>query len=396
MALGHLFVELEEIMVEEHYFRRVVEALKPCLEFYQSEKGGSETWQLYLQMQDFPAWRTFMEQVFKEYTAVAVPARVPVSVVICTRNRARQLHQCLLMLQKLTCLPSEIIVIDNAPIDDDTQEVTGQFSTVTYVREPRIGLDIARNTGVDAASFPIVAFVDDDVQVDPLWVYHVWKTFDDPETAAMTGLVIASELETEAQYIFEKFWSFNRGYTDVVYGSSFFNKHLHHGPPVWRIGAGANMAFRKAVFEEVGKFDEILDVGAAGCNGDSEMWYRILANGYKIHYNPRAVVFHEHRNELKNLRKQIFFYMRGFTTAALLQQKQLKEANYKKRLFRYLPKHYCQLIIRGFPRYRSRNRTLWAEIKGILSGYLFYLRNNKKSSVVGYRNSQKSKKLNLA
>jgi hypothetical protein len=41
--------------------------------------------------------------------------------------------------------------------------------------------------------------------------------------------------------------------------------------------AGANMAFRNAI-ESVNYFDDRLDVGAAGCSGDSEIWFRILAN----------------------------------------------------------------------------------------------------------------------
>jgi hypothetical protein len=115
-----------------------------------------------------------------------------------------------------------------------------------------------------------------------------------------------------------------------------------------------------------------LTYDAAGCNGDSEMWYRILHAGSSIHYNPRAIVFHEHRKETDGLKKQLFFYMRGFTVAALLQQKQQQEAGYKRHLFRVLPKYYAGLIKRGFPRYQSRTSTIWAEMKGIVSGLIFY------------------------
>jgi GT2 family glycosyltransferase len=272
------------------------------------------------------------------------------------------------------------VVVDNAPSDTATRDVVQGFEEVRYIKEPRIGLDIARNAGVVAAAFPVVAFVDDDVVVDPLWLYRVWETFQDPATAAMTGLVIAMKLDTEAQYIFEKHWSFNRGYCDKVYDSHFFSSTLAKGPPVWLIGAGANMAFRKDVFEEVGYFNELLDVGAAGCNGDSEMWYRILAQGHRIHYNPRAVVYHEHRKEIKGLKKQIFFYMRGFTAAALLQQEQHQEAGYKRHLFRKLPVYYSKLVTSGFPRYRYRTKTVWVEIMGVLSGLAFYVKNRNHES----------------
>jgi GT2 family glycosyltransferase len=82
------------------------------------------------------------------------------------------------------------------------------------------------------------------------------------------------------------------------------------------------MAFRKTVFEKAGLFDERLDAGAAGCNGDSEMWFRILACGGQIVYDPLPVVYHRHRTDMKQFKRQIFNYMRGFTAAALIQHKQ--------------------------------------------------------------------------
>ena len=66
--------------------------------------------------------------------------------------------------------------------------------------------------------------------------------------------------------------------------------------------------------------------------------------------------------------------MRGFTIAALIQQEQYPEANYKKRLFKILPAYYLNRVKSGFPKYRGINRTLWVEIKGLLSGYALYVK----------------------
>ncbi|TXK23331.1 glycosyltransferase [Pontibacter qinzhouensis] len=394
VALAHFFIEPGQEVTEEQYYQKLVAVLEPSLLFYGAKPAAN--WARFVVERDVTTLSAFMNPLFEAFIPSSVPAKLPVSVVICTRNRARQLDQCIRMLQQLTCLPAEIVVIDNAPSDASSCEVVARFPDVTYVKEPRAGLDIARNTGVAAANYPIVAFVDDDVLVDPLWIYQVYQTFQNPEINAMTGLVIASELETEAQEIFEKHWSFNRGYTDVLYDTSFFTKHLFHGPPVWEMGAGANMAFRKSVFEKVGLFDEILDAGAAGCNGDSEMWYRILSHGFGVHYNPRAIVYHEHRRELGNLKKQIYAYMRGFTVAALLQQDQVPKANYKRRFYKYLPKHYLRLTIRGFPRYRSRNLTLWAEMKGIVAGFFYYRRNKQFSTALRHKQPEPGRLLKTA
>ncbi|WP_162053292.1 glycosyltransferase [Pontibacter pamirensis] len=381
VALGHLFIGTDEKLSDASFRDKFIAAIRPAVEQYTAPIHKRDVqWEQLLQHRRYEEWKRWMCTAMSAWTAAAIPEKVPVSVIICTRDRASSLQNCLMQLHQLICLPEEIIVVDNAPVNDNTKEVVLQFEGVTYVREPRPGLDIARNTGVLSANMPVVAYTDDDVQVHPLWVYRVWETFQDEAVAAMTGLVIAAKLDTEAQLIFEKYWSFNRGFTDKLYNSVYFNETLAKGPPVWEIGAGANMAFRKEVLEKVGLFDELLDVGAAGCNGDSEMWYRILESGHTIHYNPRAVVHHEHRREIEGLKKQIFYYLRGFTTAALLQQRLRREAGYKRHLFQVLPLYYMKLIWEGFPFYNFQYRTLWAEIKGILSGLVFYLRNRRPTS----------------
>ena len=236
---------------------------------------------------------------------------------------------------------------------------------------------MARNTGVLQANCSVVAYIDDDVTLHPLFTYNVWQAFQDETVSAMTGLVIAARLDTKAQLIFEKFWSFNRGYVDVVYDESFFNTRMLQGPPVWEIGAGANMAFRKSIFLKAGYFNELLDAGAAGCNGDSEMWFRILLNGGKILYNPRIVVWHEHRREMKEFIQQIYYYMRGFTVAALCQQEQTPMAGYKKKIAEY-PRGFAQKIMRGFPAYNNEYKTLTAEIRGVIAGLFFFHRHKKR------------------
>jgi hypothetical protein len=78
-------------------------------------------------------------------------------------------------------------------------------------------------------------------------------------------------------------------------------------------GVGANMAFRRQVFAEVGNFDVALDVGTAsrGC-GDIEMFHRILAKGYATFYEPSAFGWHLHRRRDKALSKQLQDNGHGF------------------------------------------------------------------------------------
>lgn len=381
IPLGHLFLKPGRHADAAEVRRAMLKAVEPAVAFYAAKHGSStgDYNEAFLR-NDHAGFTAAMETVFAEPVRTPEPGPVEISVIICTRNRAALLRRCLDQLVSQQWLPAEIIVVDNAPGDDQTRRVVAKYPGVSYHREPRPGLDIARNTGARLAHKPLVAYVDDDVLIHPGWTYRVWEAFQDPEIAAMTGLVIASSLDTESQLIFEQFWSFNRGYRDKLFDRSFIQKSLAEGPPVWEIGAGANMAFRKPVLEEVGYFDERLDVGAAGCSGDSEIWFRILSKGMRMVYTPRAVVYHEHRKELHALRRQLFHYTRGFAAAALIQQTQNEQAGYRKHLYRVLPQYYWELLKKGFPRYRARYRTVFYEIFGLLSGMLFFRRNRKKPS----------------
>ncbi|NTS43101.1 MAG: glycosyltransferase [Chitinophagaceae bacterium] len=379
IALGHLYTEPYQSFTQKEFSNWVVEAIEATVQSYaENAQVNQEAWQE-LMVLGFNNWQRWMVTVFSPFQRNAQITSVPVSVVICTRNRANQLRKCLQSLQYQACAPQEILVVDNAPLDDSTRMVVKEFENVRYIVETKPGLDFARNSGARNAKCPVVAYADDDVEVHPLWAYRVWETFQDPSVFGMTGLVIAKELNTKAQVLFEKKFSFNRGYVDKRYDSAFFKSSL--ASPDWRLGPGANMAFRKEVFEKVGYFDELLDVGpgAAGCDGDSEMYFRVLNGGYTMCYNPRAISFHKHRKELPELKKQVYDYYRGWSAAALVQQQMNHRANYTRLVFKRYPYHCLLKIIKGFPNYRGwLYETMWIEMKGYLSGLYFYVKNRNR------------------
>lgn len=229
---------------------------------------------------------------------------VKVSVVICTRDRPDDLQRCLTSLENQIRKPEQIVVVDNASKDERTMLVARQAG-VDYVREERPGLDVARNTGARTAAGDIIAYTDDDVVLHHRWLERLVAAFDSEEIWAVTGLVLPAELETYAQYVFERHWGFGRGFVTRDFGPAFYERQRRYGCPTWEIGAGASMAFRRQLFDRVGPFDERLDVGAAGCSGDSECWYRILHQGGTCRYDPRAVAFHYHRRSFEGLARQI-------------------------------------------------------------------------------------------
>jgi glycosyltransferase involved in cell wall biosynthesis len=295
-----------------------------------------------------------------------------VSVVICTRDRPEELARCLSSFVAQSLRADEIIVVDNASVDDRTR-LAAEAAGAKYVREARPGLDIARNTGALAAVSNIVAYTDDDVVLHPDWLRNLVSAFDAPEIDAVTGLVLPAELTTEAQYIFESAWGFGKGYKRIDFDSAFYDRTRHRGCPAWNIGAGASMAFRREVFGRLGLFDIRLDVGAAGCSGDSEYWYRILHNGGICRYEPTAVAYHFHRQTENGLAKQITAYMRGHSAALLVQFERTRESGNILRLFLILPLYYTRMLAaRLIMGPRSTNRFLLQQLRGCLEGIVYY------------------------
>lgn len=298
-----------------------------------------------------------------------------VSVVVCTRDRPEQLEHCLRSLQALFQPPQQIVVVDNAPRSDSTRQLVARFPNVQYVLEPRPGLSVARNTGIAHSTGDLIAFTDDDVVVHPNWLIGLQQGFDDAIVMAVTGLMLPAELESEAQIIFQQgvggpSW----GFRALIFDARFFDEMKPRGVPVWRIGAGASMAFRREVFDRLGYFDERLGAGASGCSEDSELWYRVLAAGFSCRYEPRAVIYHYHRKDLDSLKHQAYQYMRGHIAALLIQFDRYHHWGNLRRLAITLPTYYTKLLIRAvLSGFKQRHSTVLTEILGCLSGIKFYL-----------------------
>jgi GT2 family glycosyltransferase len=232
-----------------------------------------------------------------------------ITAVVCTRDRTDDLSFCLDALTNLNYPKLDLLVVDNAPSNDATQELVREnYPEVRYVREPRPGLDWARNRAILEAQGEIIAFTDDDVVADKEWINALARIFiENPEVMAVTGLVIPYELETRAQIFFEMYGGFGRGFKRKWYhsGNRGINKNSFHlGAGIF--GTGANMAYRRCLFNEIGGFDPALDVGTVtNGGGDLEMFFRVLHEGHVLVYEPEAVVQHRHRRKYENLKSQL-------------------------------------------------------------------------------------------
>jgi GT2 family glycosyltransferase len=297
-----------------------------------------------------------------------------VTVAICTRNRPEDLKRCMEALMKLPDDGQEIMVVDNCPSNEDTMHLVATYRRARYVREPRRGLNVARNRALREASCPIVAFSDDDAVPDENWLRALTRNFDRDRVACVTGLTMPLELESEGQKAFEKYNSFSKGFEKRIFNS------LHNPLNTGKVGAGANMALRKSALELVGEFDEALDAGTpTHSGGDHEYFSRILRAGYYIVYDPEALNWHKHRRTMEETKHAVYGYGVGvyaYWTKLFWHEKELSVLKLPWGWFfnNQLP----SLIRSVFKRHGYQPLELvLAELKGCLNGPAAYFKSRR-------------------
>jgi glycosyltransferase involved in cell wall biosynthesis len=226
-----------------------------------------------------------------------------ISVVLCTYNRCESLATALESAAGLQVPESswmEILVVDNNS-RDCTREVIERFcrkhpSRFRYVFEPRQGLANARNAGIREARGEIVVFMDDDVTVDPEWVEILAAKLRTGDWAGAGGRVVPEREFSAPAWLSLK----NLGGVLALFDLGDLAGELRQPP------YGANMAFRKEMFEKHGGFRA--DLGRIGNNllsgEDTEFGRRLLDAGEHLWYEPSAIVYHAMQQE--RLKKEYF------------------------------------------------------------------------------------------
>jgi glycosyltransferase involved in cell wall biosynthesis len=218
-----------------------------------------------------------------------------ITVILCTYNRCQILAKALDSVAVLKLPESvewEILVVDNNSrdqtrrvVEDFRQRFPGRFR---YLFEPRQGKSYALNSGIQEALGDVVAFMDDDVTVEPTWLQNLTAHLDQSEWVGAAGRIVLqwpkslpAWLSTTGPYARCPFPDFDLGQE---------TKELTRPP------FGANMAFRKTMFEKYGGFRTDLGPSASReipCpNEDVEFGRRLLDAGEHLRYEPSAVVYH--------------------------------------------------------------------------------------------------------
>jgi GT2 family glycosyltransferase len=228
------------------------------------------------------------------------------SIVIPTRNRPRQLQKLLGSLAALE-FPRErfeVMVVDDggdAPLESIVAPFATRLPLKTIRREPG-GPARARNTGVQAATARYVAFIDDDCEPQTDWLRSMEKALAENPGTMIGGRTVnglpSNPYSTASQFII-----------NMVY--AYYNQNPQDG----RFFATNNMALPRERFAELGGFDEDYVTSAAE---DRDLCDRWRQAGFKMVYQPGAVIRHSHELNLLSFCRQHFTYGRG---AVLFQRK---------------------------------------------------------------------------
>lgn len=251
--------------------------------------------------------------------APADPPLPTMSVVIGTRDRPDQLEVALDSVLALDYPRFDVIVVDNASDGPETIGVVERLAAsspvdLRCVGEPRPGLANARNTGLRAASGEVVAFTDDDVVVDPLWLRRLADGFArSPDVACVTGLVPSGEVRTPVQAYFEQRVSWASSCRSREFSLRLPPRDVPLFPfQVGLFGTGANFAMRREDAFALGGFDEAFGVGSPTRGGeDIDMFVRVIVGGHSLAFEPSAIVWHRHRSDLAALEHQAIGYGTG-------------------------------------------------------------------------------------
>ena len=211
-----------------------------------------------------------------------------VSVIVCSYNGDRTLRDCLDGLRKLDYPDFEVIVVNDGSTDE-TSAIAAEYD-FQLINTPNRGLGSARNTGLQAATGEIVAYIDSDARPDPHWLMHLAAAFRESPHAGMGGPNIAPP---GGGFTAQCVANAPGGPIHVLLSDS----EAEHIP-------GCNMAFRAAALEAIEGFDTRFS--AAG--DDVDVCWRIRDRGWTLGFSPAAVVWHHPRSSVRAYWRQQLTY----------------------------------------------------------------------------------------
>ena len=248
-----------------------------------------------------------------------------VTVIIATYNRAALLDECLDHVGRQRFSPGdEILVVDNGSTDDTAAVVARHQPraavALRLLREPLPGKSRAIARALDVATGDILAFTDDDVNVDDDWLEAVREALGDPGVALVGGPVRPRWQATVPRWIRRARDRYPRLGAPLAL--------LDYGDRPLALGArtvlGANLAVRREAFTQAGGFPAHLGKrrGTLRSGEDHELCRRVQEAGFRAIYLPTAAVQHWVPAERARVPYVLrWFYWSGITHARMDQDR---------------------------------------------------------------------------
>jgi glycosyltransferase involved in cell wall biosynthesis len=254
------------------------------------------------------------------------PAPIDASLtVVIPTNRREALPTVLASLAAQTDKDFDVLIVDNSR-DGEVARTLTEFEglVIKSCHEPTPGVARARNRGLSEVTSEYTAWIDDDEVADPNWIAWLKRGFASPtKPAAVAGVMLPAELETNAQVNFERYGGFNKGRPmqplELRAGAPSVADPLY---PLPNFGSSGNMAFRTETLRAIGGFNNRL--GTPKIHGGEDTWVFSFAleSGATVLHLPPAVTWHYHRRTDAELEQQFFCYTAALTayyTAVLLK-----------------------------------------------------------------------------
>ena len=212
-------------------------------------------------------------------------ASLHLDVIIPTYNREALLCTTLASFAAATVPPGldvAVVVVDNNSVDNTAQvvkELQRDFPlTLRYLRETRQGLSHSRNGGIAASNADLVAFIDDDEEIEPDWLEIIAREFEDPAVQFIGGPYLPNWVVPAPDWL-------PPGYHAVIGAIPAKQR----APINVKFGAnlmGGNAVFRRSVFDQVGLYSTQLGRSGKGLlsEEDADMQRRLeAANVFGMH-----------------------------------------------------------------------------------------------------------------